>query len=951
MFLGHQWLKNNLGITPRSGWSIDPFGHGSTQPYLLTTSGITGTVIQRIHYAWKQWLAQQQYGDFHWIPNWYTPKNPSQMSKRTQLLTHNQPFDIYSIKHSCGPHPYICLNFDFRKIPGEYTDYSIKAQYITKKNVKQKAELLLAQYARTGSLFPHNVVLMPIGDDFRYNHEVEWDQQYLNYNQLCEYINANKETYKAEISFGTPKDYFDAILERTEKYPTLRGDFFVYSDIFSEGRPAYWSGYFTTRPYMKILDRELENSLRSAEILYSIALNRARQNNYGPHLKIMERNFEKLVRARRNLGLFQHHDAITGTSKAFVMRDYGLKLFESLRDTESIQLDAIHSLLLNDTVLSTSERMKDIIMTDLERESYEKLPKKLPLNLSENRKQIIIFNSLAQEQDHVVQFRVTTLNVKILDSNFKDIVFQINPIWNGSTPANKLQIVTNEYDIIFIAKVPPLSLVTYYVGESPTPNKDTSNRAIIYCSNCHRKEQPKKENENSQSVNTDNTEFNDSKFMIKNTQPGDIQLENHKMKLLFDGTTGFMKSVTRKHKQKVTQCAISFSAYHSAQFHSGAYLFMPDPNNRETDADVLEDYNQQVGIIITTGPVMSELTVLYGPFLMHSVKIYHVENSILSDGIYIENEVDFENPPKNRETELFMRFTTDIQNGDTPEFFSDLNGFQMQKRVKVERIGIEGNYFPITQMAYIQDEDIRLSLLTNHAQGAASWQPGYLEVMLDRRTLYDDSRGMGEGLVDNRRTLMKFWLLIEDISKASTQKISPRFQRNEYDENDVPFEKIEVIRNFNVATESTKSENFSRPSLFANKLSNMLNYPAGLFVMDELPPDVATPNAVTRLVSHSFPCDVHLMTLRTQSDQIYSQFPSANALMVLHRQGYDCGISEKLTCENTNFVEGTRFVELQINSLQVTSLTGLHAEEQLSSIAEVDIQPMALQTLNVSFVK
>lgn len=57
-------------------------------------------------------------------------------------------------------------------------------------------------------------------------------------------------------------------------FKTLKGDFFVYADIFSEGRPAYWSGYFTTRPYWKILDRELEAELRSAEILYTMSLNR-----------------------------------------------------------------------------------------------------------------------------------------------------------------------------------------------------------------------------------------------------------------------------------------------------------------------------------------------------------------------------------------------------------------------------------------------------------------------------------------------------------------------------------------------------------------------------------------------------------------------------------------------------------------------------------------------------
>lgn len=59
---GHQWLADNLNYTPTTGFSIDPFGHGSTLPYLLAASGFDGTIIQRIHYAWKEFLARRQYG-------------------------------------------------------------------------------------------------------------------------------------------------------------------------------------------------------------------------------------------------------------------------------------------------------------------------------------------------------------------------------------------------------------------------------------------------------------------------------------------------------------------------------------------------------------------------------------------------------------------------------------------------------------------------------------------------------------------------------------------------------------------------------------------------------------------------------------------------------------------------------------------------------------------------
>jgi alpha-mannosidase len=112
--------------------------------------------------------------------------------------------------------------------------------------------VLLEQYAKTGSLTRHNIVLALVGDDFRYDHDIEWDQQYTNYQNLFNYINARKEIYKTEIGFGTLTDYFDAIRGRVDNFPTLKGDFFPYSDIFSEGRPAYWTGYFTSRPYYKV---------------------------------------------------------------------------------------------------------------------------------------------------------------------------------------------------------------------------------------------------------------------------------------------------------------------------------------------------------------------------------------------------------------------------------------------------------------------------------------------------------------------------------------------------------------------------------------------------------------------------------------------------------------------------------------------------------------------------
>ncbi|CAH1102433.1 unnamed protein product [Psylliodes chrysocephalus] len=929
---GHQWVWTNLGVKPQTGWSIDPFGHGSTVPYILAASGLKGTIIQRIHYAWKQWLAMKQYGDFRWIPSW-SPSDPY-----GSILTHNQPFDIYSIKHSCGPHPYICLNFDFRKIQGEYTEYSLKAVAITNKNIKEKAELLLEQYARTGSLFPHNTVLMPLGDDFRYNVKEEWDQQYTNYMKLINYINDNRQKYKTEIMFGTPSMYFEEIVKRSSQFPTLKGDFFVYSDIFTEGRPAYWSGYFTTRPFMKLLDRELENSLRAAEIIYTIALNKAKQNKLASYSKILERDFEKLIRARRNMGLFQHHDAITGTSKSFVMRDYGLKLFEGIRDTVTIQQNALQSLLFPEIPIKPDQ---SLVLSDLERESFEKLPRKTPIQVgpigfNQSRK-ILVYNSLAAAQEQLIQVRVNTSNVKVTDNDGNPVLYQINPVWDISD-YTKLYIAADEYEIVFIAKLPELSVTVFNIIYDASAEDKL---ATIYCKNCH-KSTTIVSNENNVAGETLK-----SKFSIKDIPAGDIQLENNKFKVLFSGSTGFMKTITRKHNPKIMQCGIQFAAYRSAQFHSGAYLFMPDPNERDYEKDVLTQYKEQKSIIITSGALSTEISVIYGPFLIHTVTVFLVDNSTLSNGIAIENTVDFENPPKNRETELFMRVISDVQNGEPPEFYSDLNGFNMQKRLKIERIGLEGNYFPATTMTYIQDNNVRLSLLLNHAQGAASWQPGYLEVMLDRRTLYDDSRGMGEGLVDNRRTISKYWLLIEDISHIKTDR-NP--QQKRFDNGDDAYEKEDVVRSFNVPTEATdtsKQEAFSRPSLYSNHLSNSLNYPASIFIVDS--EHQQTINHSIKLINRPFPCDTHLLTLRTQPDPVYSQFPSSSALMVLHRQGYECTVSSNYTCDLDKFDEDLSFEFVTVKELEVKSLTGLNTIFSLKKLSEIYLEPLSLKTVNITF--
>ncbi len=91
-------------------------------------------------------------------------------------------------------------------------------------------------------LYRSNVVLAPLGDDFRWDSQREIDQQFTNYFKLMDYINSHPEL-RANVQFGTLADYFDAVRgthvpDRRNNLipsglPLLTGDFFTYADRYT----------------------------------------------------------------------------------------------------------------------------------------------------------------------------------------------------------------------------------------------------------------------------------------------------------------------------------------------------------------------------------------------------------------------------------------------------------------------------------------------------------------------------------------------------------------------------------------------------------------------------------------------------------------------------------------------------------------------------------------------
>uniref|UniRef100_A0A7N9AMD7 mannosyl-oligosaccharide 1,3-1,6-alpha-mannosidase n=1 Tax=Mastacembelus armatus TaxID=205130 RepID=A0A7N9AMD7_9TELE len=729
---GHQWLERNLGITPHSGWAVDPFGHSATMPYLLKRANLTSMLIQRIHYSIKKHFASTRSLEFMWRQAWDTGSS-------TDIFCHMMPFYSYDVPHTCGPDPKICCQFDFKRLPGGRINcpWKVPPKAVVEANVAERAHLLLDQYRKKSKLYRSKVLLVPLGDDFRYDKALEWDQQYVNYQKLFDYMNSHPDMH-VQAQFGTLTDYFNAVSKahgvaqgsRPTDYPVLSGDFFAYADR----EDHYWTGYFTSRPFYKSMDRVIESHLRGAEILYSLAVANARHAGMEGRYPVSD--YALLVDARRSVGLFQHHDAIAGTAKENVVIDYGTKLLRSLIGLKRVIINAAHFLVMKNKEFYRfyqTEPFLETVRGDMLRATQDSLPQRTLIELDPaGPRYLVLFNPMEQERLCVVTVLVNTVRVRVLTED----------------------------------------------GQ---------------------------------------------------TLP--VQLSAHSQSLLF-----------------------------------GSKVF---------------------------------------GFVFSGVDGLSVDITIMVD---IRDQTN---------KELAMRLVTDIQSGDV--FYTDLNGFQMQPRRHYLKLPLQANFYPMSSQAYIQDSHHRLTLHTAQSLGVSSLESGQLEVIMDRRLMQDDNRGLGQGLKDNKKTANRFRLLLESRSIGNKMMDSPTI---------------------------------SFPSILSHMTNALLNHE--VLALPVLPKRRGIPPLQTFAPLKSiFPCDFHLLNLRSiQTQQQDPHSPSPYTALILHRLALDCGLETQNLGFNCTTTQGQLsvsglFKNLDLQLLQPMSLTLMHSSTPLANDSTISLDPMEISTFKL----
>ena len=213
----------------------------------------------------------------------------------------------------------------------------------------------------------------------------------------------------------------------------------------------------------------------------------------------------------------------------------------------------------------------------------------------------------------------------------------------------------------------------------------------------------------------------------------------------------------------------------------------------------------------------------------------------------------------------------------------------MQRRTWYDKIPLQGNIYPISTLAYIEDNLTRFNILTNQPLGTTSTQSGLIDIFLDRRLFHDDQRGLGQGITDNRAITEKFRVIIEP-----------------------------------------KTRDPLKPSLKVQlEHLNLFNQ---LFVMQS---DSASSESAKSLMSFNLPCDIHLLNFRSNLTSLKETF------LFLHRFSSAC----EANCFGSHYLKlSSHLTSNVIQSLDVNitemSLSLNQAKSNLSLEKDINLKEM-----------
>lgn len=527
-------------------------------------------------------------------------------------------------------------------------------------------------------------IMLTMGSDFQYSNANAW---FKNMDKLMYHINQRQSNgSKLNLLYSTPSCYLYHVNKANVTWTQKTDDFFPYAD-----RPnSFWTGYFTSRPSLKKYVRDTSSFFQTCR-----------------HLDVFGElyNHIQIFRLWDALSIAQHHDAVSGTEKQAVANDYALRLSvgthgcqsvlnaaykKMMPKTQTVFPDQLFCPLLNISSCYATENMKEFTLT--------------------------MYNPLAQDVADYIRLPVYSDSYIVYGPNLKPISSQVISIDTATKRIPERGESIANYELIFQFQIPSLGFATFFIQTNKNKNKETTSK-------------------------------------VTSIQQGeDFELNNGLVSISFDAATARMKKFGNLQSNIFTTLKQNYLYYigHAGNNSnpdvqaSNNYIFRP-----VNDVPTSISGGTHVKTLLIKGNCVQEVHQVFSPWVTQSVRLYKGQN-------YVEVEWTVGPIPihDKQGKEIIVRYDSDQNTNKT--FYTDANGRQiLERRLNYrptwslqQSEPVAGNYFPINTKMFIRDvnKDIQLTLLTDRSQGGSSLQDGQMELMLHRRLLFDDGRGVGEPL-------------------------------------------------------------------------------------------------------------------------------------------------------------------------------------------------------------
>ena len=580
------------------------------------------------------------------------------------------------------------FNFDARSSnPQVVRDDILLEDY----NVKTLVNDFVAVIKKQLKGYRTNHIMIPMGGDFTFAAALA---HFKNLDKLLKYVNADG---RLNVFYSTPSAYLEAIHAQNLTWEMKTDDFFPYAD-----RPhSYMTGFYTSRPALKRYIREQNALLQVCKQMESVhGMTPAGAASFG---------------LREAMAVAQHHDSVSGTEQQHVAYDYAKRL--SIGSAQCLALIAHHvSTLLKLPLPGVDATAEGGVFFCTEMNiSICSVHSAAPFS-------VLLYNPLGHA-------RTSKVLVPVMQHSYT--VAAETPVTYGVVPVSDAvkHARGNRSDIpnvlVLIAKLPPTTLVAFSI--KPSTHLEASHTEEVSIS---------KDRSFQRHPDTDIVTIENEYYSV-NVSNGTGRLAS-----IYDKTLGLQLAL-----QQGFYWYESYNVSKNNDQPSGAYIFRPKGSE---PYPVSQDALCSITVVKMPG-VLEEVRQKCGDFVYQTIALYaglnHIEFTFTVGPIPVADH---------RGKEVVSRFSSDLQTAGI--FYTDANGREMQRRQRDHRNTwqpnmtifehVAGNFYPVNSRIALRDEKkgVQLTILTDSSQAGSSLVDGAAELMVHRRLLVDDLRGLNEPL-------------------------------------------------------------------------------------------------------------------------------------------------------------------------------------------------------------